>query len=256
MLAAFRTLRTAFPTLRSTVNNSPNAQPMSRFSKPLRAAAVLACLAAMGGGSCPTSGGTGTPAARNLNENCDSANTCGTLDGTALSCVAGTCQRADCLSGVQGCPCAPANACAVSTNQCVGGTCVDPGCMAGTRGCPCDNGACQGGLMCAANVCRAGGELTLITSTPDARGCDVVLTDPQNAILSVRFAASVEGTWLRRNARVATSFVRKTNEAFPSNAVVVETAQGANLDLVTLASGTCVGLDGRALPAATVNLTR
>ena len=218
-------------------------------------AAVALLLSLTGCGSCRPGGGQDAgPTTRGLNEACDANNTCGTAGGAALTCIGGTCQRADCLSGVTSCPCGANNSCQSTGVMCVGGTCVDPGCMVGTSGCPCDNGACQGGLMCSNNVCRAGGESGLNISSMDARGCDVLLADPDFSVLNVRFASSVEGKWLRRNNRVATSFVTKANAAFAGGAVTVELAQGANAANVTVVSGSCVGQDGRALPAAMVTL--
>ena len=216
--------------------------------------ALLALVSLTSCGSCGPGGQDAGPTTRGLNESCDSSNTCGTAGTATLSCISGTCQRADCLSGVTSCPCGQSNSCQTSGIMCVGGTCVDPGCMVGTSGCPCDNGACQGGLMCASNVCRAGAESGLSIASMDARGCDVLLADPDNSILNVRFASSVEGKWLRRNNRVATSFVNKTNAAFAGGGITVELAQGASAGNVAVVSGTCVGQDGRDLSAATVTL--
>ncbi len=216
----------------------------------------LALLLSLGAcGPCRPGGGQDAgPTTRGLNEACDANNTCGMAGNAMLSCIGGTCQRSDCLSGVTNCPCGANNSCQDTTVMCVGGTCVDPGCMVGTSGCPCDNGACQGGLMCSNNICRAGGESGLTISGMDARGCDVLLADPDHAVLGVRFGTTVEGKWLRRNDRVATSFVNKTNTAFSGGAVTVELATGVSAANVAVVSGSCVGQDGRAVASATVTL--
>jgi hypothetical protein len=69
------------------------------------------------------------------------------LDGTALSCTEGLCQRPECPVGREGCACAFGDRCAtglVCEADGMRSTCV-PACEPGTRGCPCIAG----------EVCRA-----------------------------------------------------------------------------------------------------
>ena len=138
-------------------------------------------------------------------------------------------------------------------------------CQAGNEGCPCkEDNTCNtlGGvaMVCQENVCALPQEepdpinpnqptLTGFKVEPEqARGCEVVIIDPENVIKDVRFNAEVKGHWMRRGDRIAVAFFAQANQAIPQGSVSFDATRGdLDLEMVQLK---CVDLVGTPLSNA------
>lgn len=70
-----------------------------------------------------------------------------------VGCNGGICR--ECEDGLEGCACGDDDACDEAGNICMQDLCVDEDCELGEEACPCDDGACDVGLGCMDELCRA-----------------------------------------------------------------------------------------------------
>ena len=141
-------------------------------------------------------------------------------------------------------------------------------CTEGNEGCPCkEDGTCNtlGGveMVCQEDQCVMPSDdpqpvdpsMPVITGfkvEPDqARGCEVVILDPDNVLKDVQFNSSVKGHWMRRGSRVAVAFFAQENQAIPQGAVSFESTRATlDLEMVNLK---CVDLVGTPLSNASLS---
>ncbi len=128
-----------------------------------------------------------------------------------------------------------------------GGGNTQPACTAGAKGCACKPGnACDDGLTCTGNVCGEGVSSGVVVSSPNARGCDVLLEEKGVRVEKVAYDSTVKGTFIRQAPRVALSFVSASDAPIPNGAIKL-TLSGPSAQ-VAVAKVTCV--DSKAAPIA------
>jgi hypothetical protein len=143
-----------------------------------------------------------------------------------------------------------------------------PSCPEGNEGCACkEDGTCNtlGGvdMVCQDSQCA------LPQDEPDpnnpndpvvsgfkvepeqARGCEVVIIDPDNTIQNVTFNSTVKGHWMRRGNRIAVAFFAQENQAITQGSVSFESTR-AELDL-EMVNLKCVDLVGTPLSNASLS---
>lgn len=91
----------------------------------------------------------------------------------------------------------------------------------------------------------------LTVSDPNARGCELLLTEGTAEVESVTFDSTVKGTFIREAPRVAISFVAAADAPIAGGAVKVAAAgDSAQLQVKTVHC-----FDGKAAPLADVSVT-
>ncbi|MFN3200379.1 MAG: hypothetical protein ACE366_18420 [Bradymonadia bacterium] len=206
---------------------------MSRWSAVMMSAAIslgmMACNSGSSGG-----GGSSTP------------------DGGA----GGSPDAGGCEPGTQGCAC-NMNTCA-SGLQCVSEVCVPANCSPGTLDCVCaDGNTCEGALSCEGGVCQMA-EIpadALQVQGNNVRGCDVMFTEGDTKVAEVRFNDGVVGQFLRRDGKVALSFMGANGGTLSNvGAIVLEGGQVATSSDLQPSQMKCVGADGQPVDGAMVVL--
>lgn len=146
-----------------------------------------------------------------LGEPCGQDDDCAPYRGeVALSCEAGRCALAGCPTGASGCPCGPEGSCEEGATCGEGGFCGAAGCALGQPLCACAaGGACEAGARCEAGVCRPGALWALSVTDARARGCQARVALPEGVALQVRFDSGLRGQHVRRGQALGVSFVSR-----------------------------------------------
>ena len=125
-----------------------------------------------------------------------------------------------------------------------------PSCSNGTLGCACNDGACNDGLSCQDNVCRASTtQQGMQILNAQARSCEILLGGVSDNT-KVIFAETVQGKSIHQGDKLALSFLSKNNEAFGEDALRLENAPSD----VQVVKSTCFDEQGQALSGEAVRL--
>lgn len=131
----------------------------------------------------------------------------------------------------------------------------NPPCAPGAKDCACKEASvCDDGLTCGeGNKCLAPSAVGVQVSDPNARGCEVLLTEAAGStVAEVSFSKGVKGVFFREAPRVAFSFVAPADARLPADGLAVAIAGPASG--VSVSKVTCVDSAGVRIPNATVRI--
>ena len=155
-----------------------------------------------------------------------------------------------------GCPC-DHGACGGGL-RCEGGVCVVDACPAGQLDCPCAAGACDGEWVCQEDVCRVGPpppDDGLRVDGANAKGCDALFGENGTRVARVAFARGITGQYMRRDGKVAVSFISAAGENIVNvGTIVLDDGQAAAAGDLEPIRSTCYDATGHDIDGARVVL--
>lgn len=137
----------------------------------------------------------------------------------------------------------------------VAGCACNPPCTPGSKDCTCKEASvCDDGLTCGeGNKCLAPMTVGVQVNDPNARGCEVLLTESAGStITDVSFTKGVQGAFVREAPRVAFSFVAPADARLPADGLGVAVAGPSSG--ITVSKVTCVDSGGARLPNASITI--
>jgi hypothetical protein len=98
--------------------------------------------------------------------------------------------------------------------------------------------------------------LGLDVSDERARSCEVVLADPDRAVADVGFGAAVQGKVVREGARIAASFLSRSDARIAAGQVTLVLVDGASSDSVQVQVSQCFNGAGEQISGAVAQIAR
>ena len=148
-------------------------------------------------------------------------------------------------------------------------------CTPGNQGCVClDGGQCNmlagEAMVCRDNQCvpppvesdpntpnmpnmpTTPNQSAISVNSEQARGCELLITDPDNLIQKVLFNSTVKGQWMRRDKRVAIAFFSQDDQGIQVGAVSLQSV--GSLDMLQTTHVKCVDRFGSPIDEATLSI--
>ena len=141
-------------------------------------------------------------------------------------------------------------------------------CIPGNEGCECkSDGQCNTlageEMVCLNNQCvlpqdnpnpnmPTPMQVGLGVSSDQARGCEMVIIDPEYMIQKIQFDSTLKGQWMRRNEHVAIAFFTQNDQAIRATALSIESTR--LVESLQTTNVKCVDRVGTPIPGATIFL--